>query len=204
MPCSSLPQHTSFCFYHLFKTLCTVQFSACLPPIPSLCSGGRAPELLQREQELRLKGSQTPHTPPQAHKLPFPFQQHHVKRGKKQQARVEIKPTSDTAHGLSLAQQKLPHTYFNFGFGVLKTLSSSSISGPLSLGFSISSVSYRRSKSSSTSGTCSAGSCSESRTYTGQKQLSPTLLGARLIPHHPCSPHDCSTPGLGGGIYSWC
>lgn len=76
---------------------------------------------------------------------------------------------TDTVHGLSLSQHQPPHTYFNFGFGVLKTLSSSSISGPLSLGFSISSVSYKRSKSSSTSGTCSAGSCSESRTYTQDK-----------------------------------
>lgn len=49
--------------------------------------------------------------------------------------------------------------------GVLRTLSSSSMSGPLSLGLSMSRVSYSRSRSSSTSGTCSAGSCSESRTY---------------------------------------
>lgn len=76
---------------------------------------------------------------------------------------------TDAVHGLALPQHQPPHTYFNFGFGVLKTLSSSSISGPLSLGFSISSVSYKRSKSSSTSGTCSAGSCSESRTYTQDK-----------------------------------
>lgn len=57
------------------------------------------------------------------------------------------------------------HAHLSFGLGVLRTLSSSSMSGPLSLGFSMSSVSYRRSRSSSTSGTCSAGSCSESRTY---------------------------------------
>lgn len=65
----------------------------------------------------------------------------------------------------------------SFGLGVLRTLSSSSRSGPLSLGFSMSSVSYRRSRSSSASGTCSAGSCSESRTYSEVRRVRAGLGG---------------------------
>lgn len=184
-----------------------VQFNslpACHQLLP-LCSGGRAAEHLQREQgrtETEGKLDST-HTTSRSQAV-IPILAPPRQEGKKQHGRVGMTPTSDTVHSLSLAQHKVPHTYFNFGFGVLKTLSSSSISGPLSLGFSISSVSYRRSKSSSTSGTCSAGSCSESRTYSGQKQVSPTLLGATLIPHHLCSPQDCSTPVPGGRFYSWC
>lgn len=68
--------------------------------------------------------------------------------------------------------------HLSLGLGVLRTLSSSSMSGPLSLGFSTSSVSYSRSRSSSTSGTCSAGSCSESRT---------------------CRDVGCERPAWGGG-----
>lgn len=56
-------------------------------------------------------------------------------------------------------------TDLSLGFGVLRTLSSSSSSGPLSLGFSNSTLSRSRS-SSSTSGGGSAGSCSESSTFT--------------------------------------
>lgn len=53
-------------------------------------------------------------------------------------------------------------TDLSLGLGVLRTLSSSSSSGPLSLGFSNSTLS----RSSSTSRGGSAGSCSESKTYT--------------------------------------
>lgn len=68
--------------------------------------------------------------------------------------------------------------HLSFGLGVLRTLSSSSKSGPLSLGFSMSSVSYKRSRSSSASGTCSAGSCSESRTYSEVRRVRTALVGS--------------------------
>lgn len=75
-----------------------------------------------------------------------------------------------------------PHAlaHRSLGLGVLRTLSSSSKSGPLSLGFSMSKVSYSRSRSSSASGTRSAGSCSESRTCSGDGAWGGTGLGGSL------------------------
>lgn len=153
--------------------------TACLSAIPTpvLRWWGRQNICKGNKNGMRLKGSHTPPYHPQLTSSHSHCNSTHLgyqarsRRGKKNRMERwgEKKKNlicTDDVHGLSLPQHQPPHTYFNFGFGVLKTLSSSSISGPLSLGFSISSVSYKRSKSSSTSGTCSAGSCSESRTYT--------------------------------------
>lgn len=51
-------------------------------------------------------------------------------------------------------------SYFSLGLGVLRMLSVSSISGPLSLGLYISRLSYSSSRSSSTSWICSLDTCS--------------------------------------------
>ena len=63
-----------------------------------------------------------------------------------------------------------PH--LSLGFGVLRMLSVSSISGPLSLGLYISRLSYSSSKSSSTSRICSRDTCSSPKpTYGGRQNL---------------------------------
>ena len=61
-----------------------------------------------------------------------------------------------------------PH--LSLGFGVLRTLSVSSISGPLSLGLYISRLSYSSSKSSSTSRICSRDTCSSPKPTCGRRQ----------------------------------
>lgn len=61
-----------------------------------------------------------------------------------------------------------PH--LSLGFGVLRMLSVSSISGPLSLGLYISRLSYSSSKSSSTSRICSRDTCSSPKPTWGGRQ----------------------------------
>lgn len=62
--------------------------------------------------------------------------------------------------------------HLSLGFGVLRMLSVSSISGPLSLGLYISRLSYNSSKSSSTSRICSRDTCSSPKpTCRGKKSL---------------------------------